>query len=244
MKIVGIIPSRYQSSRFPGKPLAMIDGVSMIRRVYEQCKKATLLDAVVVATDDNRIKVEVESFGGLVVMTSEDCPNGTARCEEVVEQLNESFDFVVNIQGDEPYIQPEQIDQVACILSSEVELGTLVKKIDDQETLFNPNTPKVVFNDSDYALYFSRQTIPFLRDVKKENWLTSHAFYKHIGIYAYRTDILKKIVALPEGNIEQMEKLEQLRWLENGFKIKIAITVFDSFGIDSPEDIEKVKGMS
>ena len=244
MKIIGIIPSRYQSSRFPGKPLAMIDGVSMIRRVYEQCKKATLLDEVVVATDDDRIKSEVESFGGKVVMTKEDCPNGTARCEEVLMQLGDHFDFVINIQGDEPYIQPQQIDQVAGILSSEVELGTLVKEIDDHDTLFNSNTPKVVIGDGDFALYFSRQTIPFLREYKKEDWLNNHTFYKHIGIYAYRTDVLKKIVALPEGGIESVEKLEQLRWLENGFKIKVGVTEFDSFGIDSPEDIERLKLIS
>ena len=240
MKILGVIPSRYQSSRFPGKPLVDIDGVSMIRRVYQQCLKSKFLNEVVVATDDIRIAEEVKSFGGKFVMTSEACPNGTARCKEVLAQMDVSFDFIINIQGDEPFIHPEQIDELASVLEENTELGTLVKVIEDAETLFNQNTPKVVLNENNEALYFSRNTVPFIRDVEKQDWLKHHTYYKHIGIYAYRSDVLNAIVDLPEGVLESVEKLEQLRWLEHAYRINVAVTAYDSHGIDTPEDIERV----
>lgn len=241
MKTLGIIPSRYASTRFPGKPLAMIDGKSMIRRVYDQACKANALTRVVVATDDPRIFKHVESFGGQVVMTAESHPNGTSRCWEVVGQSQENFDAVVNIQGDEPFIDPEQINQLAGQFeNSEVEIATLVKKIDSREELFNPNVVKAVFDRQKKALFFSRQPIPFLRGVPQESWLESHDFFKHIGIYGYRFDVLKKIVKLEPSKLEQAEKLEQLRWLENGFQIHVEITKREGISVDIPKDLLKL----
>jgi 3-deoxy-manno-octulosonate cytidylyltransferase (CMP-KDO synthetase) len=240
MKILGIIPARYASTRFPAKALADIKGKSMVRRVYEQASKALSLSKVVVATDHEKIFDHVKAFGE-VVMTSAAHESGTDRCFEALQQLKEEYDYVINIQGDEPYIKPEQIDLLAsCLASSDVELATLVKKITDKETLFNPNTPKVIFNKEKEAIYFSRQTIPYLRGIPPDEWLEKKDFYKHIGIYAYRADILKKITQFKISDLEKAEALEQLRWLENGLKIKIAVTEFESIGIDTPEDLEKI----
>jgi len=243
MNIIGIIPARYASTRFPAKPLVEIGGKSMIRRVYEQAGKAKLLSQVVVATDNKEIFDHVKSFGGNVVMTREEHPSGTDRCFEALEKTSGKFDFVINIQGDEPFIHPEQIDLLASALNKETELATLVKKIEDKETLFNPNTPKVIFNKNKEAIYFSRQTIPYIRGAEPEQWLSKAEFYKHIGIYAYRSDILKAITSLETGSLEKSESLEQLRWLENGFKIKVEITTYESVGIDVPADLEKIKDL-
>ncbi|MCR6639282.1 MAG: 3-deoxy-manno-octulosonate cytidylyltransferase [Sporocytophaga sp.] len=243
MNILGIIPARYASTRFPAKPLVEIGGKSMIRRVYEQAGKARLLSNVVVATDNNEIFNHVKTFGGNVVMTKEEHPSGTDRCFEALEKTSGDFDFVINIQGDEPFIHPEQIDLLASALNKETELATLVKKIEDQETLFNPNTPKVIFNKNKEAIYFSRQTIPYIRGAEPEQWLSKAEFYKHIGIYAYRADILKAITSLETGSLEKSESLEQLRWLENGFNIKVEITTYESVGIDVPSDLEKIKDL-
>lgn len=243
MNIIGIIPARYASTRFPAKPLVEIGGKSMIRRVYEQAGKARLLSHVVVATDNNEIFDHVKSFGGNVVMTKEEHPSGTDRCFEALGKTSGKFDFVINIQGDEPFIHPEQIDLLASALTKQTELATLVKKIEDKETLFNPNTPKVIFTKDKEAIYFSRQTIPYIRGAEPEQWLSKAEFYKHIGIYAYRTDILKAITSLETGSLEKSESLEQLRWLENGFKIKVEITTYESVGIDVPSDLEKIKDL-
>lgn len=244
MKILGIIPARYASSRFPAKALVDIKGKSMVQRVYEQCLQSTLLTKVIVATDHDLIYNHVKSFNGEVIMTSENHQSGTDRCFEVVSKLTEQFDYVINIQGDEPFIKPQQIDLLAnCLTDTTIQLATLIKKITDTETLFNPNTPKVIFNKNNEAIYFSRQTIPHVRGVNTDEWLTKFTYYKHIGIYAYRTDILKEITQLPIGLLEQTEALEQLRWIENGYKIKIAITEFESQGIDTPEDLEKIVRM-
>ena len=241
MKILGIIPSRYASTRFPGKPLAMIDGKSMIQRVYEQASKAASLSKVIVATDDSRIFNHVESFGANVVMTAANHPNGTSRCWEVFEKTGESYDAIVNIQGDEPFIDPEQIDQVARLFeNNDIEIGTLVKKIQSEEELFNPNVVKAVFDRQKKALFFSRHVIPFLRDKQPEEYIANHNYYKHIGIYGYRFDILKKIVKLAPGELEKAENLEQLRWLENGFKINVQITTKQAVSIDTPEDLLKL----
>jgi 3-deoxy-manno-octulosonate cytidylyltransferase (CMP-KDO synthetase) len=240
MKILGIIPARYASTRFPAKALADIKGKSMVRRVYEQASKAASLSKVVVATDHEKIFDHVKTFGE-VVMTSAAHESGTDRCFEALQQLKGDYDYVINIQGDEPYIKPEQIDLLAsCLVSSDVELATLVKKIADKETLFNPNTPKVIFNKEKEAIYFSRQTIPYLRGIPSDEWLEKKDFYKHIGIYAYRTDILKKITQFKISDLEKAEALEQLRWLENGLKIKIAVTEYESIGIDTPEDLKRI----
>lgn len=240
MKSVGIIPARYASTRFPGKPLALICGVPMIELVYRQVMKSQL-DEVVVATDNQQIYDCVEAFGGQAVMTSENHENGTSRCEEAISLLDSPFDVVVNIQGDEPFIEPAQINQVIDLLNEGAQIATLVKLIEDNETLFDLNKPKVVFSDTYNALYFSRQTIPFLRDKPKEEWLGTTAFYKHIGIYGFHTDVLDKIVKLPVGKLENLEKLEQLRWLENGLEVRVGKTIFETIGIDTPEDLKEAE---
>lgn len=246
MKIVGIIPARYASTRFPGKPLAMIDGKSMIQRVYEQSCKANVLSEVWIATDDNRIENHIKSFGGKVMLTSPNHKSGTERCNEVIQRLQADtpsrlFDVAINIQGDEPFIQPEQIEKVAsCFLNPEVEIATLIKKIFDKTELFNPNVVKVITANDKKALYFSRQPIPFLRGMSENDWLTHHTYFKHIGIYAYRTETLRKLTMLQPSPLEIAESLEQLRWLENAYHIYTKQTDFESFSIDTPDDLSKL----
>ena len=248
MNILGIIPARYASSRFPGKPLTMINGKPMIRRVYEQAKKADSLSEVIVATDDDRIKKAVLEFDGNVIMTSTEHKSGTERCREVLEKsksAGKNYDVIVNIQGDEPYIVPKQIDLVvSCFNKPEVQIATLAKKINSEEELFNPNVNKVIINKFDEAIYFSRQTIPFIQNVEKNNWLTSFNFYKHIGIYAYRADVLIEITELEITALEKAESLEQLRWIENGYKIKVIITELESHAVDIPDDLLKFMNKS
>ena len=240
-RFAAIIPARYASSRFPGKPLSDMDGKPMIRRVYEQVKKA--VEAVYVATDDSRIYDAVKSFGGEVVMTSEHHRSGTDRCCEAVKKIAQPFDVILNIQGDEPFIDPSQIDLLKdCFTSSRVELATLVKPFteeDGMEALCNPSSPKVVINNNREAIYFSRSVIPFVRDIMQEEWLRKHRFYKHIGVYGYRTDVLEQITQLPPSDLEKAESLEQLRWIENGYHIQVAITAHETIGIDTPEDMQK-----
>lgn len=241
MKILGIIPARYASTRFPGKPLVDIDGKPMIQRVYEQVKKVSAISDVVVATDDDRIKNVVESFGGKAMMTSANHQSGTDRCSEVVEKMSEKYDVVVNIQGDEPFIHPQQIEKVCSLFSSEnVQIGTLVKKIKSNEELINPNVVKAVIGSNNKALYFSRATIPYLRNVPSSEWVFKNTFFKHIGIYAYRTNILKEITLLHQSKLELAESLEQLRWLENGYTIHALETEYESVAIDTPEDLKKL----
>jgi 3-deoxy-manno-octulosonate cytidylyltransferase (CMP-KDO synthetase) len=243
MKIIGIIPSRFASSRFPGKPLVDIGGKSMIQRVYEQSKKSKLLSDVVVATDDDRIAEHVKSFSGNVIMTSYAHQSGTDRCFEAISKFNPAADIVINIQGDEPFIHPEQIDLIAsCFEDQDTEIATLVKKINNDSELLNVNTPKVILNKNMEAIYFSRQTIPHIRDKKISEWLNEFTFYKHIGIYAYRTQILAEITALKQSPLEMAEALEQLRWIENGYKIKVKITDSESIAIDTPDDLKKLAG--
>lgn len=241
MKFIGIIPARYSSSRFPGKPLADMAGKPMIQRVYEQVKLA--LDEVWVATDDTRILEAVEAFGGNAVMTSASHKSGTDRCKEAYQKINKDFDVIINIQGDEPFIQPKQINAIKdCFDTPNIELATLVKpfkKEDGFEALFNNNSPKVVINNNNEAIYFSRSIIPYIRDVHHTEWLDKHTFYKHIGMYAYRVDILNKITELPQSSLELAESLEQLRWIENGYKIKVGYTNVETIGIDTPDDMEK-----
>lgn len=243
MKFVGIIPARYASTRFPGKPLAMLGGKTVIQRVYEQVKDC--FDDLYVATDDERIASCVNEFGGKYVMTLPDCKNGTERCLDAYKNLNLQCDVIVNIQGDEPFIQRKQVDALmACFDSAETDIATLVKpfeKADGLERLECPNSPKVIMNADGFAIYFSRSVIPYLRGVEKEKWLDNHVFYKHLGIYAYRTDVLKEITVLEQSPLEKVESLEQLRWLENGYKIKVGITDIETIGIDTPEDLERAK---
>ena len=240
MKILGIIPARFASTRFPGKPLIDLAGKTMIQRVYEQAKLASSLTEVVVATDDQRIFDVVELFGGKAIFTSDKHQSGTDRCAEVAEKMS-GFDAVINIQGDEPLINPIQIDLVAsCFDNDQTQLATLVKIIKSEEELFNFNTPKVILNKNLEAIYFSRQTIPYLNNIDTKNYLQHHTFYKHVGIYGYKTETLLQIAKLPIGNLEKAEILEQLRWIENGYKIKVAITEHETLAIDSPDDVENV----
>jgi 3-deoxy-manno-octulosonate cytidylyltransferase (CMP-KDO synthetase) len=240
MKVLGIIPARYASTRFPGKPLVEIQGKTMIQRVYEQALKCEQLDAVIVATDDERIAAEVERFGGQFHLTSTAHQSGTDRCAEVAE-AHTGYDVVINIQGDEPFIDPGQIGLlVDCFQTSNVRLATLIKEIHSEEELFNINLPKVVINAAGQAVYFSRQTIPFLRGIEKDVWLNHHQFYKHIGIYGYTRGALLEITRLVPSALELAESLEQLRWVENGYCIQTAITTFETIAIDTPEDLMKI----
>jgi 3-deoxy-manno-octulosonate cytidylyltransferase (CMP-KDO synthetase) len=251
MKILGIIPARYESTRFPGKPLAEIDGKSMIQRVYEQCKKTNLLTEVVVATDDERILNHVVDFGGKAIMTSTEHQSGTERCGEVLEKMEDNeqfFDVIVNIQGDEPFINPAQIDRVCSVFNTDelAEVSTLVKKIENEDELFNENVVKVVLVDEEEdsesrdALYFSRQPIPYQRGVDKKEWLNNHNYFKHIGIYAFKVEEFYEILELEESVLEKAEKLEQLRWVANHFTIQTLETDEDSRGIDTPEDLLRI----
>lgn len=241
MHVLAVIPARYGSSRFPGKPLAIIHGKTMIRRVYEQAMKSAKVSKVVVATDDERIKSEVIGFGGNCLMTDAGHPSGTDRCYEALLKLQTSFDAVINVQGDEPFIQPEQIDQLAQLISKQqVDIATLIQPIVETTQLFDPNVVKVTKDAEGRALFFSRQAIPFIRNAAKEDWLTSFVFYRHIGIYAYKSNVLKQITGLSPSSLEQAESLEQLRWLENGFKIQTGITTHEQFGVDTPADLEKL----
>jgi len=245
MRVLGVIPARFASSRFPGKPLAMIDGKSMIQRVYEQASKSRSLDMVLIATDDTRIEKHVLDFGGKVMMTSGSHTSGTERIGEVIRRIGEQadggFDIVVNIQGDEPQLNPEQIDlAVKCFSDPAIQISTLMKQIMNREEVLNPNVVKVVVNSYSEALYFSRSAIPYVRDHLPSEWFENQIFFKHIGLYAYSTDVLKQILLLPSGTLEKAESLEQLRWLENGFKIKVIPTLFETVSVDTPEDLLKL----
>ena len=241
MKIVGIIPARFGSTRFPGKPLADIFGLPMILRVVEQAEKANTLDAVLVATDDERIADVVRSAGKNVVMTSSHHPSGTDRCLEAFTVWGKEADAIINIQGDEPYIKPEQIDQLAGLISrAESDIATLCVQIEDPSWLSDPNKVKLVADERGNAMYFSRQAIPFVKDLPIDQWLNTHPFYKHLGIYAYKSAILEKICGMPMSSMEKAESLEQLRWLQNGLRIKVGITHWETPAIDTPADLDKL----
>lgn len=238
MKFIGIIPARYQSTRFPGKPLATIKNKPMIQWVYENACRA--LDLVCVATDDDRIFETVESFGGMAVKTLSTHQSGTDRCAEAARILavDHQFDVVINIQGDEPFVQLEQIALLKGCFDQDVLIATLVKKIDTSEELFNPNRPKVVLDQQGNALYFSRSTVPYIRGVEEDDWIKKHTFWGHVGMYAFRAETLQEITQIKQGELELAESLEQLRWLENGYRIKTAETLSQSVGIDTPEDLQ------
>jgi 3-deoxy-manno-octulosonate cytidylyltransferase (CMP-KDO synthetase) len=243
-QFAGIIPARYGSTRFPGKPLALIGNKPMIQIVYENACKS--LDLVYVATDDKRIYDTVINFGGKAIMTSPDHKSGTDRCAETVSKITgetgKMIDIVINIQGDEPFIKPDQIDLLKkCFVGKNVNIATLIRKVDPGEDIFNPNQPKVIINSEGDAIYFSRAAIPFIRDAEKNDWSKKHIYYKHIGLYAYRTETLKKITLLTPGSLEISESLEQNRWIENGFRIRTAVTLWENIGIDTPDDLEKAK---
>ena len=243
MKFIGVIPARYASTRFPGKPLAMLGGKSVIQRVYEQV--SSVLDSAYVATDDERIHQAVEAFGGKAVMTSPDHKSGTDRIEEAVRKIGGSFDVVINIQGDEPFIQRSQLEEIIrCFDDAETQIATLGKPFDKAQgfaAVENPNSPKIVVDNRGYALYFSRSVIPFIRGKETAEWMDHYPFLKHLGIYAYRTEVLHEITRLPQSSLELAESLEQLRWLQNGYRIKVGLTDVETVGIDTPEDLERAE---
>ena len=243
MKFIGVIPARYASTRFPGKPLAMLGGKSVIQRVYEQV--SSVLDSAYVATDDERILQAVEAFGGKAVMTSPDHKSGTDRIEEAVRKIGGSFDVVINIQGDEPFIQRSQLEEIIrCFDDDETQIATLGKPFDKAQgfaAVENPNSPKIVVDNRGYALYFSRSVIPFIRGKETAEWMDHYPFLKHLGIYAYRTEVLHEITRLPQSSLELAESLEQLRWLQNGYRIKVGLTDVETVGIDTPEDLERAE---
>lgn len=246
LKFAGIIPSRYGSTRFPGKPLVLIKGKSMIERVYQQSGK--VLDHIYVATDDSRIESEVHRFGGNVIMTSPLHQSGTDRCAQAISIIEQQsgicFDVVINIQGDEPFIQPEQLSKLMeSFTNPDNQIATLVKQIQLNDSIFNPNQVKVVIDKNNNALFFSRSAIPYLRNKEVAVWQKLHSYYQHIGIYGYRTSILKEITALAQSPLELAESLEQLRWLENGYRIHVEKTEFESISVDTPEDLDKINLM-
>lgn len=242
--IAGIIPARFASTRFPGKAMVEIMGKTMIQRVYEQASKSTALDTVVVATDDKRILEHVESFGGKAVMTAAHHPSGTDRCFDALTKLSGDYKYVINIQGDEPMINPEQINELAAVLhDGTTEIATQMIPVSSHEMLFDSGEVKIVLNDRQEALYFSRMVIPYIKGADEKEWHTHHTYFRHVGMYAYRSDILQKITKLPVSKLEKAESLEQLRWLENGYKIKCVPTTFESHCIDTPVDLENMVRM-
>jgi 3-deoxy-manno-octulosonate cytidylyltransferase (CMP-KDO synthetase) len=242
-KVIAIIPARFASTRFPGKPLVDLRGKPMIQRTYERVMAVQGWHRVVIATDDLQIKGVAEGFGAEVILTRNDHVSGTDRCAEVLSKISEDIDYVVNIQGDEPFIEPAQLQELATGFQTNAPILTLIKQIKDADTLFYVNTPKVVVNNRGEALYFSRQTIPYVRGVETEQWMASHPYFKHIGLYAYRADVLMEISQLKPSPLELAESLEQLRWLENGYVIQTIVTQYETMGIDTPEDLEKIKKM-
>ena len=237
---MAIIPARYASTRFPGKPLAVLGGKTVIQRVYEQV--SSLLDEVYVATDDERIFQTVEAFGGRAVMTRTDHKSGTDRIEEAAEKIGSQADVIINVQGDEPFIQPSQIKTLMQLFDApETQIGTLGKRFENIEGVENPNSPKIVTDNRGFALYFSRSPIPFVRGKERSEWLANYPFLKHLGIYAYRREVLREVTQLPQGNLEKAESLEQLRWLENGYRIRVGLTEVETVGIDTPEDLKRAE---
>lgn len=240
MKFIGIIPARYASTRFPGKPLALLGGKPVIQHVYE--KVAAVLEAAYVATDDERIYDVVKSFGGQVVMTRTDHKSGTDRIEEAIEKIGGEWDVVVNVQGDEPFVAKSQLDTIChCFDDPTTQIATLGKPFESMEAVQNPNSPKIVVDNMGFAMYFSRSVIPYVRGKEMSSWLTLYPFLKHLGIYAYRKDVLRQVTQLPQSSLEIAESLEQLRWLQNGFKIKVGTTDVETVGIDTPQDLERAE---
>ena len=240
MKFMAIIPARYASTRYPGKPLAILGGKTVIQRVYEQVK--SVLDDVYVATDDERIYQAVTDFGGKAVMTRSDHKSGTDRIEEAAEKIGLDADVIINVQGDEPFIQPSQIDTLMHLFDArETQIGTLGKPFDSIEAIENPNSPKIVTDVRGFALYFSRSVIPFIRGKERDCWFGEYPFLKHLGIYAYRREVLSEVTKLPQSSLEKAESLEQLRWLQNGYRIRVGMTDIETVGIDTPEDLDRAE---
>jgi 3-deoxy-manno-octulosonate cytidylyltransferase (CMP-KDO synthetase) len=243
LKILGIIPARYASSRLPAKLLLEVEGKSILQMVYERCLQASSLSEVVIATDSPLVQEHVKGFGGNVVMTSEKHPSGTDRCAEALKVMGGTinYDFVINVQGDEPLMDPQNINLLSSSFKITSEISSVCIKIKDTDTLLNPNAVKVVMNENKEAMYFSRSPIPHLREVPTEEWVVQAEYYKHVGMYGFRADILEKIVKLPIGRLESQERLEQLRWLANGYKVRMVEVFSDGIGIDTAEDFQRLK---
>lgn len=240
MKFTAIIPARYASTRFPGKPLAILGGKTVIQRVYEQA--VSVLDNAYVATDDERILQTVEAFGGRAVMTRSDHKSGTDRIEEAATKIGTTADVIINIQGDEPFIHPSQIETLCRLFDDpQTQIGTLGKRFESMEAVENPNSPKIVTDVKGFALYFSRSVIPFIRGRQRDEWFGQYPFLKHLGIYAYRREVLGEITKLPQSSLEIAESLEQLRWLQNGYRIRVGETNIETVGIDTPEDLQRAE---
>ena len=240
MKFIGIIPARYASTRFPGKPLALLGGKTVIQRVYEQA--TAVLEEAYVATDDERIYNTVGQFGGRAVMTRSDHKSGTDRIEEAAETIDTDADVIINIQGDEPFIQKSQLETLIKLFdNSETQIGTIGKHFEDMEAVMNPNSPKIVLDRRGFALYFSRSVIPHVRGREQSEWLQHFPYLKHLGLYAYRREVLREITQLPQSPLEKVESLEQLRWLENGYRIRVGLTDVETVGIDTPEDLHRAE---
>jgi len=240
MKFVAIIPARYASTRFPGKPLAVLGGKTVIQRVYEQVSR--VLDEAYVATDDERIFQAVEAFGGKAVMTRTDHKSGTDRIQEAATKIGTDADVIINVQGDEPFIQPSQIETLMHLFDdSTTQIGTLGKPFESMETVENPNSPKIVTDNRGFALYFSRSVIPYIRGKERGEWFGEYPFLKHLGIYAYRREVLAEVTCLPQSSLEKAESLEQLRWLQNGYRIRVGLTDVETVGIDTPEDLRRAE---
>lgn len=240
MKFIGIIPARYASTRFPGKPLAVLGGKTVIQRVYEQA--SSVLEEAYVATDDARIFNTVEAFGGRAVMTRADHKSGTDRIEEAAEKIGTDADVIINVQGDEPFIQRSQIETLMQLFeNTETQIGTLGKRFESIDAALNPNSPKIVTDLQGFALYFSRSIIPFVRGQEQTVWLEKYPFLKHLGLYAYRREVLREVTKLPQSPLEIAESLEQLRWLENGYRIRVGLTDVETVGIDTPEDLQRAE---
>ncbi len=240
MKFIAIIPARYASTRFPGKPLAILGGKPVIQRVYEQV--SSVLAEAYVATDDERILQTVSQFGGRAVMTRTDHKSGTDRIEEAVEKIGTDADVIINIQGDEPFVQPSQLKTLCQLFDNEnTQIGTLGKPFESMEAVMNPNSPKIVCDQRGFALYFSRSVIPYVRGQEQAVWLQHYPYLKHLGLYAYRREVLREITRLPQSPLELAESLEQLRWLENGYRIRVGLTDAETVGIDTPADLERAE---
>ncbi len=240
MKFIGIIPARYASTRFPGKPLAILGGKTVIQRVYEQA--SSVLEEAYVATDDERILQAVEKFGGHAVMTRADHKSGTDRIEEAAEKIGTDADVIINIQGDEPFIQPSQIETLMRLFDNPTtQIGTLGKRFESMEATLNPNSPKIVTDLQGFALYFSRSVIPYVRGQEQGEWLRHYPYLKHLGLYAYRREVLREVTKLPQSPLEKAESLEQLRWLENGYRIRVGLTDVETVGIDTPDDLRRAE---
>ena len=240
MKFMAIIPARYASTRYPGKPLAILGGKTVIQRVYEQVK--SVLDDVYVATDDDRIYNTVTDFGGKAVMTRADHKSGTDRIEEAAEKIGLDADVIINVQGDEPFIQPSQIKTLMQLFDApETQIGTLGKPFESIDAVENPNSPKIVTDNRGFALYFSRSVIPYIRGKERDSWFGEYPFLKHLGIYAYRREVLAEVTKLPMSSLEKAESLEQLRWLQNGYRIRVGLTDIETVGIDTPEDLTRAE---